>query len=231
MVKVRFDIVVAAFLIFFLVIVGNSVVNINKGYYEESEMRGCVGCPPSENTIAAMTLEHIAVAEEMGYGFSIVADPDKVKATNYYSNLKGDRTVEKKSRFSIWHNRALGGSFYDRVYIVELQDGNVVPVLMLDGVLDLSGDMVIFPVGEVEFPQKELDYLTALDKKYDLSESVEGQWYVNASGRDLTLFTDYRDKAESVKTTSEILIGVGIFLYAILSTVYFVKRRKAMVNE
>lgn len=227
MVKVRFDIVVASFVIIILVILGNSLVNINKSYYEnlEDDMY-FIGCPPKEDTLAVATLEQLAIATEWGSYFAIVAEPDKVIKTNYYLQLNGGSEVEKKSRFSIWFNRALGGNYYDRVYIVELQDGQRVPILVLDGVLDLSEDMVIFPVSEAEFLQEETEYLEALDKKYDLSESAATQWYVNASGDDLTMFMRYTEKVEALKTTNWTIIGIAIAFYTIGSTVYFYKRAR-----
>ncbi len=227
MVKVRFDIVVATFLIFIMVILGNSFVNINKSFYESlDEEVGFIGYPASEDTIAVTTLEELAVATEYGYSFAIIVDSDNVKKTNYYSQLNGNRTVEKKSRFSIWFNRALGGNYYDRMYIVELADKQRVPVLMLDGVLDLSEDTVVLPIGEAEFLSEETDYLEALDKKYDLSESAAEQWYVNASGKDMTIFTDYKDKVETLETVNWTIVGVAFVLYTIISTIYISKSYK-----
>lgn len=220
MVKVRFDIVVVTFLTFILVILGNSLVNINKSIYESVDKEEwSIGYPASDEAIAVTTLEELAMATEYGYPFAIIVDSDKVKKTNYYSQLNGDRTVEKKVPFSIWFNRALNGSYYDRMYIVELSDGQRVPVLMLDGVLDLSEDKVVLPIGEAEFLSKKTDYLEALDKKYDLSESAAEQWYVNASGKDMTIFTDYKDKVETLKTTNWTIVGVVVALYAIISTI------------
>lgn len=227
MVKVRFDIVIATFLIFIMVILGNSFVNINKSVYESlDEEIGFIGYPASEDTIAVTTLEELALATEYGYSFAIIVDSDNVKKTNYYSQLNGNRTVEKKSRFFIWFNRALGGNYYDRMYIVELADKQRVPVLMLDGVLDLSEDTVVLPVGEAEFLSEKTDYLEALDKKYELSESAAEQWYVNASGKDMTIFTDYKDKVETLENVNWTIVGVGFVLYTIISTIYISKSYK-----
>lgn len=232
MVKVRFDIIVAAFLIFFLDILGNSFININKGHFESLDKDGYkIGYPAGEETIAVTTLTELAMATEYGYPFAIVADSDNVKKTNYYLQLNGDGTVEKKSRFSIWFNRALGGNYYDRIYIVELADEQRVPVLMLDGVLDMSENIVIFPVGKAKFLSEETDYLNALDKKYDLSESAAKQWYVNASGKDLTIFTHYKEKAESLKTTNRVIIGVTLVLYSVISTILIRKKGKKKIGE
>lgn len=230
--KVRFDIVVAAFLIILLDILGNSFININKGHFEslnKDEYR--IGYPASDDAIAVNTLKELETATEDGYPFAITTDSDRVKKTNYYLQLNGDGTVEKKSRFSIWYNRALGGNYYDRIYIVELADKQRVPVLMLDGVLDLSGNSVILPIGEAEFLSEETDYLKALDEKYDLSKSAAEQWYVNASGKDLTIFTHYKEKAEALKTTNRVIIGVVLVLYSVISTIFILKKGKKKVGE
>lgn len=227
MVKVRFDIVVATFLIFILVILGNAFVNINQSFYESlDEEVGFIGYPACDDTVVVTSLEELAQATESGYPFSIIVDSDKVKKTNYYLQLNGGNTVEKKSRFSIWFNRALEGSYYDRMYIVELADKQRVPVLMLDGVLDLSEETVVLPIGEAEFLREKTDYLDALDEKYDLSESAAEQWYVNASGKDMTIFTDYKDKAETLKNINWTIVGVAVGLYAIISTIYIWKSYK-----
>lgn len=227
MVKVRFDIVVVTFLAFLLVILGNSFVNFNKSFFEEQDGSGVlIGYPATEESLAVTTLEELAIATEWGYPFAIVVDSDNIQKTNYYAPLKGDDTVKKMSRFSIWFNKALQGNNYDRIYIVELADEQRVAVRMLDGVLDLSEDMAVLPVGEAEFLSEETEYLTALDEKYDLCESVAKQWYVNASGKDMTTYMDYRDKIEALKTTNWIIVGVIVAFYAIASTVYIVKLRK-----
>lgn len=232
MVKVRFDIVVATFLVFILVILGNAFVNINKSFFKTLDEEGSfIGYPAIESTLAVTNLEQLAIATEYGERFAIVVDSDKIEATNYYSQLNGSRTVKKMSRFSIWFNRALNGSYYDRMYIVELEDDQFVPVLMMDGVIDMSEEMVILPVGETEFLSEKTDYLEELGEKYDLIESDAEQWYVNASGKDLTIFTDYKEKAEALKTTNWTIIGVSIALYAVISTVCMAKSKRKVAME
>ena len=227
MVKVRFDIVVVTFLMVILVIFGNAFVNINRSFYKSmDEDVAFNGYPATEDTIEVTTMEELAEAEEEGDSFVIVVDPDNVKKTSYYAELNGSNKVEKMSRLSVVFNRAMHGSYYDRVYIVELEDGQFVPVLMMDGVIDLSGKKVTLPVGEVEFLSKKADYLEELGKKYDFSEIDSKQWYVNASGKDMTIFTDFADKAEALKTTNWAIIGVAVALYAVVSTVYIVKSRR-----
>lgn len=227
MVKVRFDIVVATFLIMLLIILGNGFVNINKGFYESmEEWETRIGYPPSDEAIAVTTIEEMAMAAEYGDSFSIVVDSDNVKKTSYYSQMNGSEKIGKWSAFSIWFNRALNGAYFDRMYIVELEDGHRVPVLMMDGILDLSEDTVALPLGEVKFLSKKPDYLKELDKKYELSEYVDNQWYVDASGKEMTIFSDFMDRAEKLKNTNWTIFGVGFVLYTIISTILMVKARK-----
>lgn len=227
MVKVRFDVVVVTFMIFILVILGNGFVNINKGFYESVDKEEVlIGYPASDEAIAVTTIEELALVTEYGYPFAIVTDSDNVKKTNYYSQLNGSEEIEKQFAFSVWFNRALNGAYYDRMYIVELEDGHRVPVLMMDGILDLSEDTVALPLGEVEFLSEKPEYLKELNEKYELSEYVEEQWYVNASGDDMTIFTDYTDKVDVLKTTNWTIIGVGFVLYLIGSTVFILRSRR-----
>lgn len=226
MVKVRFDIVVATFIIFILVILGNGFVNINKSFYESADKKETIiGYPASDEAIAVTTMEELVMATEYGYSFAIVTDSDKVKKTNYYSQLNGSEKIEKQFAFSIWLNRALNGAYYDRLYIVELEDGNRIPVLMMDGVVDMSKDVVALPLGEVEFLSDKPQYLKELNKKYELSEYVDEQWYVNASGDEMTIFSDYTKKVDALKTINWTIIGVSFALYSIISTILMVKGR------
>lgn len=232
MVKVRFDIVVVAFLTFLLVILGNAFVNINKDFFESQGADAyMIGYSANKDTLAVTTIEQLAMATEMGYPFALVVDSDKVKPTDYYWQLNGAKEVKKMPRFMVWYNRALGGNYYDRVYVVELKDGQMVPVVMFDGVVDLSKDVAVLPIGEAKFLTEKKDFLEDLDKKYDFAETAAAQWYVNASGEELTLLGAFGEKAGGLKTINWTIVVVIVVLYSVASTVYFSKKRSRDSEE
>ncbi len=229
--KTRLDIVAATFLVLVLIILGNAFVNINKSFYEDVEKsKASSGYPASDEAIFVTNIQELLSAYEERDTFAIVTDSDNVKKTNYYSQLNGSEKIGKWSAISVLFNRALNGAYFDRMYIVELEDGHKVPVLMMDGILDLSEDTVTLPLGEVKPLSKKPNYLIELNEKYELSEYVDEQWYVDASGKDMTIFQDFRVKAEALVNTNWTIFGVGFVLYTIISTIIMVKRRKKNKN-
>lgn len=225
--KTRLDIVAATFLVLVLIILGNVFVNINKDFYRDVEKRkSSKGYPANAEAIFVTNIQELLSASEERATFAIVTDSDNVKKTNYYSQLNGSEKIGKWSAVSVLFNRSLNGAYFDRMYIVELEDGHKVPILMMDGILDLSEDTVTLPLGEVKSLSKKPDYLIELNKKYELSEYVDEQWYVDASGKNVTIFQDFMVKAETLENTNWTIFGVGFVLYTIVSTIIIVKRRK-----
>lgn len=232
MVKVRFDIVVFMFIWIILVILGNSFVNFEKDFYEDaSERSGSVGYPPSDEALVVTTMDELEAAMEEDDEFTIEVDTDKIKKTNYVKQQHTDLAVQKMPGFFVLAFGALEGNVYDRMYIVELENGERVPVLMFGDTLDFSEDTIKLPIGEVKEFNKKKDYLKELDDKYELGGSDVGYWYIDANGDSLTADLDFTNKLDKVECTNWAIIFVGFVIYSIVSTVYMVKARKKYMQQ
>lgn len=227
MVKVRFDIVVFTFIWVILVILGNSFVNYEKDFYENApEYSNSVGYPPSEDALVVTNMDELEAAMEEDDRFTIEVDTDNIKKTNYVKEQHTDNAVHKVPGFFVLAFGALEGTVYDRMYIVELEDGERVPVLMFGDALDFSEDTIKLPVGEIKEFSKKKEYLKELDDKYELGGSNVGYWYVDANGDFLTADLDFTNKRDKVESTNWIIICVGFILYTIVSSVYMLIARR-----
>lgn len=232
MVKVRFDIVVFTFIWVILVILGNSFVNFEKDFYEDApEYSTSVGYPPSEDALVVTNMDELEAAMEEDSRFTIEVDTDNVKKTNYVKEQHTNLAVQKVPGFFVLAFKALEGTVYDRMYIVELEDGERIPVLMFGDALDFSEDSIKLPIGEIKEFNKKKEYLEELDDKYELSGSDVGYWYVDASGESLTSDLDFTNKRDKVESTNWAIICIGFVLYTIISSVYMLIARKKYLKQ
>ena len=227
MVKVRSDIVAFTILMVLLVLLGNSFVHFERELYEDARKSSSdVGFPPSDSAIIVTTMDELEAAMENGDEFSIKVETDNITKTGYYKEQHTDNAPQKIPGFFVHLFTTLESKIYDRMYIVELEDGERVPVLMYGKVLDFSEDTMLLPIGEKVSFKKSREYLEKLDDKYGLSGDKATYWYIDAAGDQFTLDLEFREKQEQVYTTNILIMLACFILYCIISTVYLVKARK-----
>jgi hypothetical protein len=213
----------------FVVVFANYFIPYEKGLYKDAEASVfTIGFPAEEDTLIVSTVEEIEKAYEEGDEFAIQVDPDKIQKTNYYVALKGyDNGFTKSNGAFIHLSSVIEGCAYDRVYVVELSDGNRIPVQMYGRALDFSGDSILLPVGEKISYTQSLSMLEKIDSKYDLTADNATSWLVNASGADFYNSDEVSAKRQLVYKINWGIIIVGMFGYAIISTVVLAKKKKA----
>lgn len=223
MVKVRADIVLVIFVLFFIVAFGNYFFPAEKKAYKQAETSGYeIGMPADSSVTVVSTLQELEEGKRI---FAIKVDKSKLTKTNYYfSNTHRDKGAFKSNPIVMGIRYAYEDETFDRIYVVELEDGNRIPVRIFERALDLSDDTIVLPIGETKKLANSYGPLEAIDEKYDLTAADATKWYVDASG----YWFRQSYILDKVNTSSRNwgIIGIGVILYAIVSTVGFMRARK-----
>lgn len=227
--KTRGDIILVTVALMFLVVIGNYFIPYEKALYKNAEVTVfTTGFPAQEDTLIVSTMEEIDKAYEGYDEFAIQVDTDKIQKTNYYLDIStaGNRFKTSNSAF-IHLSTIIEGSAYDQIFIVELADGNRIPVRMYGKVLDFSGDTMLLPVGEKLVYSKPFSVLEEIDSKYDLTAEDATYWMVDASGEEFCHTDEVSEKRHLVYCINWGIIIAGAFGYAIISTIVLVKKKRA----
>ena len=186
----RFDIVIFAFMITLLVLFGNCFVNYEKGIYEEAKPLGSYKGYSVESSgrdiqIVTTLAEMEEAAGNSDY-FAIKTDKKKIKKTNFFAEHDEDAGFTKIPPFFVHMFSSLETKSYDRLYVVELEDGNYVPVKMFGETIDFSEDTITLPIAKRTLYKKPLNSLTKVNEKYELAGDKATYWYVDANGISLS---------------------------------------------
>ncbi|MBR4084551.1 MAG: hypothetical protein IKK33_09770 [Lachnospiraceae bacterium] len=226
----RFDIVIFAFLITFLVLFGNCFVNFEREIYEEVRPLGSYKGYSVENVrgdiMIVTTLAEIEEAVGNSDYFAIKADKKKIKKTNYFAEHDEDAGFSKIPPFFVHMFSSLEPKSYDRLYIVELEDGNYVPVKMFGETIDFSEDTITLPIAKRTLYKNPLKSLTKVNEKYELAGEKATYWYVDATGIGISCQDEFYDAQDRVVMVNWIIIMGGVILYTIISTVRLAKKRE-----
>lgn len=229
--KVRSDIVLATFVAVIIVTIANYfIVPYERALYNNLESTWySTGYPADESTRVVTTLAEIEAAAEAYEEFAIQVATDNIKATDYFVDLTNYDSGFIKMNPIISHFRVvLGKDYFDRLYVVELEDGNRVPVQMYGRALDFSEDSITLPVAECVKYRNASKTLTAIDEKYDLTAFNATSFLVDASGSDFCHSDEVSAKRDFVYYVNWGIIIGSVFIYAIYSTVKLVKYRKRL---
>lgn len=225
--KVRGDIILFLFALVMIAGFVNYFIPVEKKAYKQAEASDYeIGMPADSGVRVVSTMKDLEEASKGKGRFAIKADKNKLTKTDYYYN-NADRT---KGAFQS-NPFAMGIAYvfeekktYDRIYVVELEDGNRIPVRIFERALDLSEDTIIFPIGEQKKLQSSYKPLENIDAEYNLNTEDATKWYVDASGywfRQNYLL----DKVSTGERTWTIVV-IGMVLYIIVSTVLIVISNK-----
>ncbi len=174
-------------------------------------------------------MAEIEAAAEAYEEFAIQVATDNIKATDYFVDLTNYDSGFIKMNPIISHFRVvLGKDYFDCLYVVELEDGNRVPVQMYGRALDFSEDSITLPVAECVKYRNASKTLTAIDEKYDLTAFNATSFLVDASGSDFCHSDEVSAKRDFVYYVNWGIIIGSVFIYAIYSTVKLVKYRKRL---
>ncbi len=234
MVKVRFDIVVFTFIWIILVVLGNYFVTpVERTMFEEMDsVFDYEGYPANEYVDVVTTWAEIEAAVEDYDTFAIQVEKDKIQPTNYFATMKSSGVGFSKSNAFLEHAKSvISNEQRDRLYVVELADGNRVVVQMYSKVLDLSKDTITLPIGDYKKLSKSMTTLEEIDKKYDLTIEDATSSIINATGYHFCLDSEVSEKIDARYTLNMIIIGVGFALYTILSTIAMVVARKKLSQQ
>lgn len=238
MVKVRFDIVVFTIIWIFLVVLVNYFIPpFERTIFEEMDtVFDYEGYPANQYVDVVTTWAEIEAANENYDNFAIQVNTDKIQPTSYYGSMNTSGASFSKSNAFLKHAQAvLGNDHSDRLYVVELADGNRVVVQMYPRVLDLSADTITLPIGEYKTLSKSMETLEAIDEKYDLTTDNATSSLINATGSHFCNEEAVREKRDSVYTMNMAIIAGGFILYSIISTIMIVvtrmKLKKAMQEQ
>lgn len=229
MYKVRFDIVLFTIIWVFLVVLVNFFLPpYERTIYEEMDTPSTYeGYPVNEYVDVVTTWSEIETAIENYDNFSIQVDTDKIQPTNYFDDMTSSGVSFSKSNAFLVHAQGvIGKSYSDRLYVVELADGNRVVVQMYPRVLDLSADKITLPIAEYKSLSKSMETLEAIDEKYDLTTDNATSSIINATGSHFCNEEVVREKRDSVYIMNMAIIAAGFVLYTIISTIIMVIARK-----
>lgn len=229
MYKVRFDIVMFTIIWIFLVVLVNYFIPpYERTIFEEMDtMSDYEGYPVNQYVDVVTTWDEIETAIDNYDNFAIQVDTDKIQPTNYFGSMTSSRVSFSKSNAFLVHAQAIiGKDNSDRLYVVELADGNRVVVQMYPRVLDLSADKITLPIAEYKTLSKSMETLEAIDEKYDLTTENATSSIINATGSHFCNEEMVREKRDSVYTINMAIIAAGFILYTIISTIMMVVARK-----
>lgn len=225
MVKVRSDIILVTFVLFFVVALGNYFFPAERREYKKAEPSGYdIGMPADSSVTVVSTLQELEEAADSQRIFAIKVDKSKLTKTDYYySNTYRKNGAFKANPFVMGIRYAYDNETYDRIYVAELEDGNRIPVRIFERALDLSDDTIVLPIGEIT-KLKSSEMLEAVDEKYDLTATDAVKWYVDASG--YYFRQDYLLDKAATGTRNWGIVCIGVVLYVIVSTIGFMRARK-----
>lgn len=229
MYKVRFDIVVFTTIwIFIVVLVNYFIPPYEKTVFEEMDtLSDYEGYPANQYVDVVTTWNEIETAIENYDRFAIQVDSSKIQPTNYFGDMTSSGVSFSKSNAFLVHAQGVIGKYYcDRLYVVELSDGNRVVVQMYPRVLDLSADIITLPIAEYKTLSKSMETLENIDEKYDLTTDNATASIINATGSHFCNEEIVREKRDSVYTINMAIIAAGFVLYTIISTIIMVIARK-----
>lgn len=229
MYKVRFDIVMFTIIWIFLVVLVNYFIPpYERTIFEEMDtMSDYEGYPVNQYVDVVTTWDEIETAIDNYDNFAIQVDTDKIQPTNYFGSMTSSGVSFSKSNAFLVHAQAIiGKDNSDRLYVVELADGNRVVVQMYPRVLDLSADKITLPIAEYKTLSKSMETLEAIDEKYDLTTENATSSIINATGSHFCNEEMVREKRDSVYTINMAIIAAGFILYTIISTIMMVVARK-----
>lgn len=229
MYKVRFDIVVFTIIWIFLVVLVNFLIPpYEQTIFEEMDtMSDYEGYPANQYVDIVTTWDEIETAFENYDRFAIQVDTDKIQPTNYFGDMTSSGVSFRKSNAFLVHAQSvIGKDHSDRLYVVELSDGNRVVVQMYPRVLDLSADIITLPIAEYKTLSKSMETLETIDEKYDLTTDNATSSIINATGSHFCNEEVVREKRDSVYTMNMAIIAAGFILYTIISTILMVIARK-----
>ncbi len=229
MYKVRFDIVVFTIIwVFLIVLVNFFLPPFERTIFEEMDtMSDYEGYPVNQYVDVVTTWSEIETAVENYDNFAIQVDTNKIQPTNYFGDMTSSGVSFSKSNAFLVHAQGvIGKSYSDRLYVVELADGNRVVVQMYPRVLDLSADKITLPIAEYKTLSKSMETLEAIDEKYDLTTDNATSSIINATGSHFCNEEVVREKRDSVYIMNMAIIAAGFVLYSIISTIIMVVARK-----
>ncbi|MBE5941047.1 MAG: hypothetical protein E7264_00765 [Lachnospiraceae bacterium] len=229
MYKVRFDIVLFTIIWVFLVVLVNFFLPpYERTIYEEMDTPSTYeGYPVNEYVDVVTTWSEIETAIENYDTFSIQVDTDKIQPTNYFGDMTSSGVSFSKSNAFLVHAQGvIGKSYSDRLYVVELADGNRVVVQMYPRVLDLSAERITLPIAEYKSLSKSMETLEAIDEKYDLTTTDATSSIINATGSHFCNEEVVREKRDFIYIMNMAIIAAGFVLYTIISTILMVVARK-----
>ncbi len=229
MYKVRFDIVLFTIVWVFLVVIVNYFIPpYERTIFEEMDTPSTYeGYPANEYVDVVTTWAEIETAIENYDNFAIQIDTDKIQPTNYFGDMTSSGVSFSKSNAFLVHAQGVIGKYYcDRLYVIELADGNRVVIQMYPRVLDLSADKITLPIAEYKSLSKSMETLEAIDEKYDLTTTDATSSIINATGSHFCNEQDVSEKRDSVYTMNMAIIAAGFVLYTIISTIIMVVARK-----
>lgn len=229
MYKVRFDIVLFTIIWVFLVVLVNFFLPpYERTIYEEMDTPSTYeGYPVNEYVDVVTTWSEIETAIENYDNFSIQVDTDKIQPTNYFGDMTSSGVSFSKSNAFLVHAQGvIGKSYSDRLYVVELADGNRVVVQMYPRVLDLSAERITLPIAEYKSLSKSMETLEAIDEKYDLTTTDATSSIINATGSHFCNEEVVREKRDFIYIMNMAIIAAGFVLYTIISTIIMVIARK-----
>lgn len=229
MVKIRFDIVVFTIIWIILVVVVNFFIPpYERTIFEEMDtVFDYEGYPANQYVDVVTTWDEIETATENYDRFAIQVDTDKIQPTSYFGSMNTSGVSFSKSNAFLKHAQSvISNDCSDRLYVVELADGNRVVVQMYPRVLDLSSDRITLPIGEYKTLSQSMETLEAIDEKYDLTIDNATSSLINATGSHFCNEDVVREKRDSVYTINMAIIAGGFILYTIISTIMIVVTRK-----
>lgn len=224
--RVRTDIVLFAFVLVIIVGLVNYCFPIEKNAYKQAEASGTeIGMPADSSVKVVNTMQGLEEANDEKGCFAIQVDKNKLTKTNYYfSNTYRTKGAFQSNLLAMGITYVFEDETFDRIYVVELEDGNRIPVRIFERALDLSDDTIILPIGKQKKLGSSYKPLESIDAEYDLTTADATKWYVDASGS--WFRQNYIMDKASTGTRSWTIVTIGMILYMIVSTVVIVIAEK-----
>lgn len=225
--KVRGDIVLFTFALVIIVGLVNYCFPVEKSAYKQAESSDNeVGMPADSSVKVVSTMQELEEASSKKGYFAIQADKNKLTKTDYYfSNTYTTKGAFHSNSLAMGLTYVFEDETFDRIYVVELEDGNRIPVRIFERALDLSDDTIILPIGRQKKLGSSYKTLEKIDEEFDLTTEDATKWYVDASGS--WFRQNYIMDKASTGARSWTIVSIGMILYIIVSTAFIVIAKKS----
>lgn len=205
LVRMRADILLSILISIIAAFIITGLINIDRIYYGKAVAlepnADLVGYPAGSDVVQAKSIAQI----ESERRFTLALDGSRLVPTGRYRRLSGGGKYAR-NKLSVWVE-SVSGEEYGQFYVVELESGEKIVVLLDDFVVSTNKNNLVLPIGTVERTVPTAMFKELRDS-YGLSES---DWFADLAGNSWRT-TEMGQKASSRRSTLWFGALIGTFI-------------------